>query len=117
MKIAHLLPAFSAFTGIAHAVHGLAEGQKAKGNDVTIFALESDMSPPEEVALKVIGIPRYPTLQKIYRVIMPLDVRKAVKWVPQLRHFDVIYGHFYPMIWPAYLAKRFYSTKFIFYNQ
>ena len=116
MKIAHLLPAFSAFSGIARAVYNLAKEQRIKGSEVTIFALEADTNPPEGVALEVVEMPRYPILQKIYRVIMPLDIYRALKWVPRLKDFDVIYGHFYPMIWLAYLAKRFYNVKFVYYD-
>ncbi|MCK4793724.1 MAG: glycosyltransferase family 4 protein [Desulfobacteraceae bacterium] len=116
MKIAHLLPAFSAFNGIAHVVYMIAEGKKSEGNEVSIFSLEADIKPPDDVTLEVMEMPRNSTLQKIYRIIMPLDIYKAIKWVPRLKRFDVIYAHFYPMIWFAYLAQKIYGVKFIYYN-
>ena len=65
MRIAHLTPTFSAFSGIDQVVHRLAAEQKDKGNDVTIFALEADMKPPENVGLKIMVMPRNPTWQRI----------------------------------------------------
>jgi len=116
MKIAHLTPTFSAFSGIDRVVHGLAREQKGKGNDVTIFALEGDMKPPENVGLKIMAMPPNPTWQRIYRLIMPLDIHKGLKWVPKLKGLDIIYSHQYPMNWLAYLAKRFYGVKYVYYN-
>lgn len=116
MEIAHLTPTFSAFSGIDRVVHSLAAEQKDQGNDVTIFALEADMKPPENVGLKIMAMPRNPTWQRIYRLTMPLDIHKALKWVPRLKGFDIIYSHQYPMNWLAYLAKRFYRVKYVYYN-
>lgn len=116
MKIAHLTPTFSAFSGIDRVVYMLAREQKGKGNDVTIFALEGDMKPSENVGLRIMGMPRNPTLQRICRLIMPLDIYKTLKWLPKLKNFDVIYSHQYPMNWLAYLAKRFHKIKYIYYN-
>jgi len=116
MKIAHLLPAFSAFNGIAHVVYMIAAEKKLEGDEISIFCLEADIKPPDNVALEVMEMPRNSSLQKIYRIIMPLDIYKAIKWIPRLKHFDVIYAHFYPMIWFAYLAQKIYGVKFIYYN-
>ena len=116
MRIAHLTPTFSAFSGIDRVVHGLAAEQEDEGNDVTIFALEADMKPPENAGLRIMARPRNPTWQRIYRLIMPLDIYKALRWVPKLKDFDIIYSHHYPMNWLAYLARRFYGIKFIYYN-
>ena len=113
MRIAHLTPTFSAFSGIDRVVHGLAAEQEDEGNDVTIFALEADMKPPENAGLRIMAMPRNPTWQRIYRLIMPLDIYKGLRWVPKLKGFDIIYSHYYPMHWLAYLAKRFYGVKFM----
>lgn len=116
MRIAHLTPTFSGFSGIDRVVHSLAAEQKDKGNSVTIFALEADMKPPENTGFEIMGMPENATWQRIYRLIMPLDIYKALRWVPKLKHFDIIYSHYYPMNWLAYLAKRFCGVKFIYYN-
>ena len=116
MRIAHLTPTFSAFSGIDRVVQRLATEQVLSGNDVSIFALEADMEPPENVELHIIAMPRNPTLQRIYRLIMPIDIYKGLKWSSQLKHFDIIYSHYYPMTWLGYLAKKLYRVKHIYYN-
>lgn len=116
MKIAHLVPTFSAFTGPPRVAYMVAMEQKDRGNDVTIFAMEADGKLPQSITLKIMGMPRNPILQRVYRLTMPLNICKALKWVPKLKDFDVIYSHHYPMNWLAYLAKRFYGVKYIYYN-
>ena len=116
MKIAHLLPIFSAFGGSPWVAYMVATEQQDKGDDVTIFALEADGTLPQNIPIIVMGMPRNPMLQRIYRLAMPLNIGKALKWVPRLREFDVIYSHHYPLNWLAYLAKKFYGVKFVYYN-
>lgn len=96
MRIAHLLPTFSAFSSIDRVVYKLAAEQKEKGNDVTIFALEADMKPPENVGLKIMAMPQNPTWQRIYRLIMLLDIHKGLKWVPKLKGREPISGYLLP---------------------
>ena len=55
MRIAHLTPTLSGFSGIDRVVHRLAAEQKDEGSDVTIFALEADMRPPENAGLKIMA--------------------------------------------------------------
>jgi len=116
MKIAHLLPIFSAFGGSPEVAYLAATEQQGKGDEVIIFALEADGELPHNVPLVVMGMPRNPMWQRLYRLTMPLNIGKALKWVPRLKDFDVIYSHHYPMNWLAYLAKKFYGVKFIYYN-
>ena len=40
MKIAHLLPSFSAFNGIAHVVYMIATEKKSEGNEISIQLLK-----------------------------------------------------------------------------
>ena len=116
MKIAHLLPIFSAFTGIPMVVYMVATEQQDKGDEVTIFALEADGKLPQNIPLVIMGMPQNPIWQRLYRLTMPLNICKGLKWVPRLKDFDVIYSHHYPLNWLAYLAKRFYGVKFVYYN-
>lgn len=116
MKIAHLIPIFSAFGGSPGVAYMVATEQQDKGNEVTIFALEADGKLPQSIPLVIMGMPQNPMWQRLYRLTMPLNIGKAVKWVPRLKDFDVIYSHHYPMNWLAYLAKRFYGVRFVYYN-
>jgi len=116
MKIVHLLPIFSAFGGSPEVAYLVATEQQRKGDDVTIFALEADGALPQNVPLVIMGMPRNPMWQRLYRLTMPLNIGKALKWVPRLKDFDVIYSHHYPVNWLAYLAKKFYGVKYVYYN-
>lgn len=116
MKIAHLTPTFSAFSGIDRVVYHLAAEQQAKGDEVTIFVLAGNMPPPDKVKLEVLGMPRNPTLQRIHRLILPLDVLKTRKWLPQLKGFDLVYTHQYPMTRLGCQAQRRYGVKHVYYN-
>ena len=116
MKIAHLLPIFSAFGGAAEVASLVATEQQGKGDDVTIFALEADRTLSPNIPLVVMGMPQNPVWQRLYRLTLPFNIGKALKWVPRLKDFDVIYSHHYPLNWLAYMAKKFYGVKFVYYN-
>lgn len=116
MKIAHLTPSFSAFSGIDRVVYMLAAQEKEKGHGVTVFALTGDMEPPKNVELQLMALPWPPLWQRIYRLILPLNIYGLLKWVPKLKDFDVIYSHQYPMTWLGYLARKFYGVRYIYYN-
>lgn len=116
MKIAHLTPTFVAFSGIDRVVYQLAAQQRNLGDEVSIFVLANGMQPPKKVELQIMAMPQNLTLQRIYRLLMPFDIYKALKWVPKLKDFDVIYSHQYPMTWLGYLTKKFYGVRHIYYN-
>jgi 1,2-diacylglycerol 3-alpha-glucosyltransferase len=116
MKIALLAPTFSKFSGIDRVVKQQASRLAQSGETVTIFAFEADLAPPKNVQLQILGMPKNPFWQRVYRLVFPLDIAKTLKWVPKLKEFNLIYSHQYPMNWIAYLAKRFYGIKYIYYN-
>jgi 1,2-diacylglycerol 3-alpha-glucosyltransferase len=87
-----------------------------EGNNVSIFTLKANIVPSPNIKLHVLGMPNNLLLQRIYRLFFPFDFIKAIRWVPQLRGFDCIYSHQYPMNWLAYLTKRRYGIQYIYYN-
>jgi len=116
MKIALLTSTFYAYSGIDRVVERQAKAFALNGDSVTIFTLEADMKPPQHARLEILGMPKGLLWQRIYRLFFPLDFVKAIKWIPKLKSFDIVYSHQYPMNWLAYLAKRFYKVKYIYYN-
>lgn len=116
MKIALLTPTFCRFSGIDRVVEQQAKELSQQGNSITIFALDADMKPPENVELRLLGMPRRLFWQRVYRLVFPLDFPKAIRWVPQLKGFEIVYSHSYPMNWLACLAKRFYGVEFVYYH-
>ena len=75
------------------------------------------MEPPDCVELQVLGMPGNLFWERMYRLAFPLDLPKAARWVPRMKVFDVIYSHYPPMTWIAYLAKKIYNRRFIYYNE
>lgn len=116
MKIAILTPGFLTFDGVSRAVEDQAVELAQQRHSVSIFALDANMKPPQNVGLYLLGAPKSLLGQRMYRLFFPLDFMKAIKWLPKLKGFDIIYSHQYPMTWLAYLAKRFYGAKYIYYN-
>lgn len=114
MKIALLTPTFCSFSGIDRVVERQAASLTTDGHIVTIFALQADMDPPPGVTLKVLGMPGRLTLQRLYRLLLPLDFVKNRRSARLLKNFDLIYSHQYPMNWLAWLAKRDYGVKYIY---
>lgn len=116
MKIAILSPVFWTFDGISRVVEDQAREFSRQGNHVSIFTLAANMEPPPNVSLYLLDMPRGSLGQRIYRLLFPLDFVKAIKWVPKLKSYDIIYSHQYPITWLAYLAKKFYKIKYTYYN-
>ena len=116
MKIALLTPTFCGFSGIDRVVETQAARLTAGGDSVTIFALQADMDPPPGVTLRVLGMPQGLTMQRFYRLLFPLDAGRNRSYARMLKGFDIIYSHQYPMNWLAWLAKRDYRARYIYYD-
>lgn len=116
MKIALLTPTFCSFSGIDRVVETQAARLTSEGHDVAIFTLHADMYPPEGSTLNVLGMPSRLLWQRFYRLLFPLDMINNNRYACQLSGFDIIYSHQYPMNWLAWLAKKKYGIKYIYYN-
>lgn len=114
-KIAILTPTFSEFSGIDRVVEGEAEEYYKKGYDVTIFAFQASMK-PKHAKLEIIGMPKNPTLERIYRLFFFLDRKKVNSLVERMKDFNIIVSHFYPMNLIAMDAKKKYGTKYQYYD-
>jgi 1,2-diacylglycerol 3-alpha-glucosyltransferase len=113
-KIAILVPDFSPYSGNGRVADVQAEELIRKGKRVTIFSLRAGMR-PESAELKVIGMPKNLLLGRIYSILFPLDIIKIARWLPTFKDYDLIISHFYPMNWLAYLAKKLYKVKYIYW--
>ena len=114
MKIAILVPKFMENSADARgAMHQIKDFDPMK-DKVDIFTLKTDLK-PDNVDVYVMGMPQHPLLEKIYRLILPLDLIKTVKWLPKLKNYDMIICHLYPMDWFAFLSKKFYNVKYVYW--
>lgn len=115
MKIAILTPTFSHYSGIDRVVELQAIDYAKKENKVTVFALESTIK-PRGFKVEVLGMPKNLFLQRLYRLFFFIDVKKIKNAAEELKGYDTIISHFYPMNWIAYHAKKKYYVKYIYYN-
>lgn len=116
MKIALLTPTFCGYSGIDRVVAQQAARFAGDGHRVTIITMQADMQPAPGVELEVLGLPPGLLLQRIYRLLFPLDIVKNSRYVRLLKGVDLIYSHQYPMNWLACLAKKRYGIKYIYYD-
>jgi len=114
MKIAILTPTFDYFSGIDRVVQEQAESYSKKGNEVTVFALEGSIRPKGYEA-KILGMPKTPWKQRLYRLFFFLD-RKKMRMYRMLKGYDKIISHFYPMNWLASNAKKHYGIEYVYHN-
>ncbi|MBU0597836.1 glycosyltransferase family 4 protein [Patescibacteria group bacterium] len=115
MRIALLTPTFSKFSGIDRVVENQFRKLTQEGNEVVVMTLEADIN-DEDIKVITIKSLRGQFLHRLYRLIFFLDFRKIKKSAEQLKDFNVIYSHQYPMNLIAMRAKKKYGIKFIYYN-
>ncbi len=114
MKIAILTPTLHPFSGIDRVAQMQGERFAREGHQVTIIALETSLKPKgcEVVAL---GMPKNVFWQRLYRLFFFMD-RKALNSYRMLKEHDKVIAHFYPMTWLAYEAKKYYRTRYIYWD-
>ena len=115
MKIAILTPTFSHYSGIDRVAELQAVDYAEKGNEVTVMTLESTIR-PKVFELKILGMPKSLFMQRVYRLFFFLDFKKIRNAAEELKDYDLIISHFYPMNWIASHAKKRYGIKYIYYN-
>ncbi len=114
MKIAILTPTFSYYSGIDRVVQQQAEDYARKGNEVEVIALEAGIKPRNYKVISL-GMPKNQFLQRLYRLFFFLDTKK-MEYYKSLKNYDIVISHFYPMNWLAYLARKKYNVKYIYFN-
>ncbi len=114
MKIAILTPTFNYYSGIDRVVQSQAEEYVKKGNKVAVIALEAKIKSNKYKIIEL-GMPKNAFLQRLYRLFFFIDLKK-LDYHKKLRDYDVVISHFYPMNWLAYIAKKHYNIKYIYFN-
>lgn len=116
MKIAILTPTFSKFSGIDRLVEIKYKDFIKKGHKVDIFAFSASIK-PKKAGLYLLGMPKIPFLERLYRLLMFLDIKKTEKYAKILRNYDIVISHLYPMNIIAYKAKKKNKRlKYIYHN-
>jgi len=114
MKIAILTPTFSYYSGIDRVVQQQAEEYASKGNKVTVIALEANIK-PKNYKVEVLGLPKHPLMQRLYRLFFFMDLRKMNHY-KNLKSYDVVISHFYPMNLLASKARKKFNIRYVYFN-
>jgi len=114
-KIAILCNTFCGNSGVDRVVFHQAEEFKQKNKKVTIFTFKCDLHPPEGVDLKLTSLPRNYILEKIWRLLVPVNIFRTMVMLTNLKGYSEIYSHHYPWNWWAFIASRVYGTKYTYY--
>lgn len=115
MRIAILTPTFFEFSGIDRVAEQQALENVKKGNNVAIFTLKSAIK-PKGYNIVEMGMPKNIFWQRIYRLFFFLNRKKIRRYVKELKSYDIVISHMYPMNILASKAKKLYKIKYIFHN-
>jgi glycosyltransferase involved in cell wall biosynthesis len=113
-KIAILTPTFNYYSGIDRVVQLQAQEFVKKGNKVAVIALEANIKPNKYKVIEL-GLPKNIHLQRLFRLFFFLDLKK-LGYYKKLEKYDIVISHFYPMNWLAYLARKKYKIRYIYFN-
>ncbi|MBI2140944.1 glycosyltransferase [Candidatus Woesearchaeota archaeon] len=122
MNIAILTPTFSKFSGPDRVVYNEATELAAGKNDVTVITFKTDFDTlqlqKKGIAVEVLGMPKQPLLERIYRLLFFLDAAKVIRIVNRLSGFDKAISFLYPMTLPAMLARKRMGQrlKYVYYD-
>src|SRR3989344_5599761 len=109
MKIAILTPTFNYYSGIDRVAQRQAEDYTKKGHDVTVVCLQGEIKSKDYKVVEL-GTPKNSLLQKLHRLVFFLDF-KRLGYYKNLKNFDIVISHYYPMNLLAHVAKRKYKTR------
>lgn len=113
-KIAILGAIFSGFDGVSRVIEQQSKDLSMESN-VSIITLEGNMDAPENVELIVLGSPQILWLNRIYRLFWPLNIISIIKCLNKLKNHDLVIAHQYPLTFLAYLLKKIYNVKYIYW--
>lgn len=122
MNIAILTPTFSKFSGPDRVVYNEAIELAAGKKDVTVITFKTDFDMQqlrrEGISVEVIGMPKQPLLERIYRLLFFFDLPKVLRIVDKLQGFDKVISFLYPMTLPAMLARKRMGQrlKYVYYD-
>lgn len=102
--------------GVSRVIEQQAIDLTEAGYDVTIFALESDMEPPDGVTLQTVSpSQKYFLFNKIYWLLFPI-LPWMIYTVVRLRQYDLVITHRYPFTVASYIASRTSDMKYTFWS-
>lgn len=114
MKIAILTPTFSKFSGPDRVVEDEAR-KLSKDNQVTIVTFSSDLK-IEGVKTIILGSPKSPLKERLYKWFFFFQVGKINNVVEELKDFDKAISFLYPMTIIASKLKKKHNVEYTYYD-
>lgn len=112
-KIAILVPNYAEYSGDARVVELQINDFLKSGKNVTLLTLNKEMNCIcENVEM---GMPKNLFFQRIYRLLFPLDLIKNRKYLLQLKSYDLLISHLYPMNWLCYQLKKKFNIPYVYW--
>ena len=116
MKIAILVNTFYNGRGMDYVAEQQALELKSKGYDITIFTFDYDHE-LDGIPMIKLKWPKIYTLNLIYRLFFPFDIFKILHYSNNLKKYDLIIAHFFPITFLAYCVKiQNPNIKYVFYD-
>jgi 1,2-diacylglycerol 3-alpha-glucosyltransferase len=109
-----LVPSFVEFSGDARVAELQVRALVEHGNQVEVYALTADMS-PRGADVFTLGMPKNPLFQRLYRLLLPLNIFLTLRWLYMSKKVDLMICHLYPMTWLAFMSKLLYRTRYVFW--
>lgn len=116
IRIAILCNAFINGDGVSRVIEQQAKDLKKAGHKVTIFALESNQSAPEGIEVINLKAPNNFLINRLYRLLFPLDITKIVKFLKKLKGFDLTISHHPTVAWLSFFNRRINKIPYIYYQ-
>ncbi|HBX87119.1 MAG TPA: hypothetical protein DEG09_00710 [Marinilabiliaceae bacterium] len=116
VKIGIMCNSLSGSIGVDRVAYKQAESLAKEGNQVTIFTFMKEVSPPKGVEVFQLSMPKGFYLERFWRILFPINIIALGLYLPKLNGFEVVYSHQYPLSWLAYIGKKVFSYKYIYYH-
>jgi len=114
-KIAIMGGIFAGFDGIGRVMEMQAKDLYPE-NEITIFSLEGDLKAPDGTELQLMGAPANLWLNRIYRLVLPLNIPLIWKYSSKLSEYDYIIVHQYPLSFLAWVSRIKNGNKYIYWH-
>lgn len=100
--------------GVSRVIDKQAKEILEAGYETTIFALDSDIDPPNGASLEVIGIPEKNLVGRAYRLIYPFSPH-MIKLIRKLKEYDLLICHRYPLTVAGYFCKSLFGGTYVYW--
>lgn len=114
-RVAILCNTFCANSGVDRVAFQQAARLIEDGKSVTIITFKCDLSPPNGVNVEVISRPHNLILEKIWRLLVPINIVRTMIMYAKLKGYSDIYSHHYPWNWWAFTTKKLNGSKYVYY--